>query len=276
MKNNPDFPQFKTISFPARARDYAGPGEYIGEFLFTERYNDQWYRRQYATLGKYSASALLDCNPSMREGGRLSTDGISWEDGTGWPSETAIQWARIWDLAHTSKQRSGDDPDWTAGTLLGFENRPGDLVPHLYVKHVARIREGAVKRDRTIKMHADKDGRFVKQAIENSLDAKDAYEYIAEAIPDISWSKIMLDGDKGVRATPLESIFEAKAHVHVMRGAWNDEWLDEVIRFDGLGNDHDDQVDNLSGGYIFLLGSGNMRISDKTAAAMRARRERGR
>ncbi len=274
MKKNPDFPDFKVVSYPAKAKDYNGAGKYPGKYLFMERYPESWYRNQYATLGKYSAMALLDCNPTMRDGGVLATDGIMWVDDSQMPDERKLQRVRVWDLAHTAKQRTGDDPDYTAGTKLAFERRAGEPVPYLYIWHVARCRKGAKERDEFMKMHAKKDGYFCKQAIENSLDAKDAYEYIRSAMPDISWTKLTVKGDKLVKASPLEPIFETPGHVIVCRGSWNDEWLEELIRFDGLGNDHDDQVDNLSGGYEFLLGSGTMQISAARKEQMRARRGR--
>lgn len=275
MKENPDFPRFEIMRFPARARDYKNPEAYTGEYLFTERYSPGWYRSQYATLGKYSSAALFDCNPRPREGGILSTDGIVWHDpgDKNIPGETNIKWARVWDLAHTAKQRSGDDPDWTSGTLLAFQSVPGDPVLHLWIKHRFRTREGATKRDALIKLHAEKDGKFVRQAVESSLDSKDAYEYLQRAVPDIVWNKIPISGDKTVRATPLEPIFESAGHVHVVRGEWNEEWLDEILNFDGTGKQHDDGIDNLSAGYIMLAGAG-VQIPDNIREQMRARRNR--
>jgi phage terminase large subunit-like protein len=274
MKKNPDFPQFETLAFPARRRDAKNKDEYPGEFLFLERYPESWYREQYATLGKYSAAALMDCDPQMRGGGILSTDGIVFHDADdkAIPSKTAVQWARVWDLAHTEKQRSGDDPDYTSGTLLAFERRPGDPVPHLWVKHRARFRDGAVERDNKIRFNAMKDGNFAKQVVESSLDAKDAYHYLRKAMPEISWNKIITKGDKVVRCTPLEPIFEAEGHVHVIRGEWNDEWIDELQKFTGSGNEHDDGIDNLSAGYQFLISDGlNISTERKKQLAQRRR-----
>lgn len=274
-EKNADFPQFESIRFPARARDYPGREKYPGEFLFLERYNREWYVSQYATLGRYSSAALMDCDPQMRTGGVLSTDGIVWYDRGDWeiPSETNIQWARIWDLAHTAKQRSGDDPDYTSGTLIGFERRGGDPILHLWIKHRVRLRAGAVKRDETIELHAEKDGKFVKQAIENTVESKDAYEYICKNIPGYNWQQINISGDKLARAAPLEPIFEAPGHVHVLRGDWNDEWLDEIVKFTGTGNEHDDGIDNLSAGYIMLVDQ-RRKLSPGRRAEMAARRNR--
>jgi predicted phage terminase large subunit-like protein len=271
MAENPDFPQFKVLSFPAKAADYTGEGTYPGKYLFLERYDEAWYRSQYATLGPYSSSALFDCNPIIRTGGRFDISTIDWQDEM--LVHTDKRWARIWDLAHTAKERAGDDPDWTSGTLLSFFKEPGDPVPHLYVANVTRTREGAAKRDRIIKGLATSDGPYVRQALGYSLDAKDAFEYLKAALPDISWTAILEQGDKGARATPLEPIFAAPYHVHVKKGDWNNDWIDELLRFDGTGKGHDDQVDNLSDGYTLQVGNapGDPRIG-AALAERRARR----
>jgi hypothetical protein len=273
MIKNPEFPQFKIISLPARAKDYKGPGEYPNEYLFEERYPKSWYIMKYATMGKYSSAALMDCNPRIQGGEILTTEFIEWVD----PDDPRLirikaQWWRIWDLAHTAKQRAGDDPDYTSGTLLCFFRVPGDQVPHLWIRNVVRCQEGSVKRDALIKKTAERDGRFVKQAVETSLDSKDAYYYLRKNMPEISWNQIKLHGkgDKRVRVTPLEPIFEAKYHVHVIRGSWNQDWIEEVETFDGLGKHHDDQVDNLSSGYIIAV-DGRQKLSDEQRALLRAR-----
>jgi predicted phage terminase large subunit-like protein len=272
MQDDDNFPKFESLSFPAKARNYKGEGKYTGKYLFLERFTEDWYKSQYATLGQYSAAALLDCNPQIRTGGQLSTDGIVFQDIKEFPDLFRIKYARIWDLAHTKKQRTKDDPDYTSGTVLAFQEVPGDPVLHLWVKHVMRIREGANKRDAKIKQVATIDGTFIRQAIEDSPDAKDAYQYITKALPQISFNKINISGgDKTVRATPLEPIFETPNHVHVAKGDWNLDWLDEIMKFPG--GTHDDQVDNLSAGYIFLV-KNKMVIDDKTKQELAQRRNR--
>jgi predicted phage terminase large subunit-like protein len=268
MAANPDFPQFEVLSFPARAADYKGEGKYPGKYLFLERFNETWYRSQYATLGPYSSSALFDCNPLIRSGSRFDLSTIDWQDEM--RVDPSKRWVRIWDLAHTAKQRAGDDPDWTSGTLLAFEDEPGDPVPHLYVANVTRTREGAAKRDQLIESIAKADGVYVRQALGHSLDAKDAFEYITKALPEFSWTAIIEQGDKGARATPLEAIFAAPYHVHVKNGEWKADWVDELLRFDGSGKDHDDQVDNLSAGY--QLQKGGPVADPRAGAALAARR----
>jgi phage terminase large subunit-like protein len=272
MKEDPEFPRFEILRFPARASKYKGPGKYPSEYLFEERYSKKWYREQYATLGPYSSAALLDCDPQMRTGAILSTDGIIYVDTV--PGELDLKWARVWDLAHTKKQRKSDDPDWTRGTRLAFEMKPGDPVPHLWISHSVRVREGAVLRDKKIKETAHMDGRFTKQAIEISSDSRDAYDYLKEAVKDYAWHKVEIagKGDKVVRATPLEPIFAAKGHVHLKRGEWNADWLDEVMNFDGSGGFHDEAIDNMTAGYLMLGPSSSVRMSDTTRSKLAARR----
>jgi len=273
MKDDPAFPRFELLSFPAKAQDYRGKGFYPGKYLFLERFDESWYNSQYATLGRYSAAALLDCDPTQRIGGQLSTEGIIYHDISECPDVYRLKWARVWDLAHTEKQRQKDDPDYTSGTLLAFERRPGDPVLHLWIKHVKRVRLGASKRDAEIKRIAQMDGPVIRQAVESSLDSKDAFEYLQQNVKGVMWHDIPIKGDKTVRATPLEPIFEAPGHVHVIRGDWNQDWIDEIEKFTGTGKEHDDQVDNLSAGYIFLVGS-TFHISEKHRRQLAQRRKK--
>jgi phage terminase large subunit-like protein len=267
MLSEPDFPRFESMQFPAKAIDYKGEGNYPNEYLFEERYGKEWYRGQYATLGKYSASALMDCNPMLRTGGRISIENIEWIEEI--PKGKSLSIVRIWDLAHTAKQRGGDDPDWTSGTKLAFERVPGEPVPFLWVFDVMRTRDDAPARDAKIRTISRMDGTQVRQAVESSLDAKDAYPYLRDSMPEISWQRIDLGkGDKATRAVPLEAIFEAKSHVKVMHGAWNDAWIDEILRFDGLGKEHDDQVDNLSAGYHMQMGAGKVSVPSGNVRAL--------
>lgn len=58
MKKDPDYPRFESLIFPARKG-----GEDGWDVLFPEQYSADWYARQRASLGSYSAAALLDCDP---------------------------------------------------------------------------------------------------------------------------------------------------------------------------------------------------------------------
>jgi hypothetical protein len=257
QKEDRHFPKFEELVFPAKAENYRGPGEYKNKYLFMERYDEGWYQRQYATLGRYSAAALLDCDPYSRTGGILNIKNIVFHDlnDPEVPKLNQIKWAQVWDLAHTAKQRTGDDPDYTSGTLMAFNFEKGDPVPHLWIRNRIRIREHATERDKIIDFNTRKLPGFITHGIESSLDSKDAFQYIRNALPQYSWKEIKCTGDKAVRAVPLEPIFDAEGHVHVIRGDYVDDWLTEIESFTGTNKEHDDGVDNLTAGYELLVHS---------------------
>lgn len=265
---DPHFPKFKVVSFPAmdgdveigiRDKEKYGDNKYHLEnihykWLFPERYDEKWYESQFASLGSYAASGLLQCNPQVRGGNLLDTGKIRYHNSE--DDFPRTKYYRVWDLAHTAKQTQKNDPDWTSGTLLTYTKVDG--VWHLWIKDVSRIRASAGERDTFIRAVAEKDGMGVSVAVENSMDSKDAVDNL----------KVILNGlrkvipqnisiDKVARAGYVEPIFEA-GNVHILRGSWNLEWLQEVKEFPS--GKHDDQVDNFTAGYFLICqGVGQIR-----------------
>ncbi len=245
MKDDPEFPRFDFITFPAFSDDYE-----TGT-LFPERFPMQWYVTQRATIraryGEHGVAALLQCEPTAREGGLLKTNKIQYHDLLEFPQY--LQWARIWDLAHTEKQRVKADPDYTVGILMAFDLL-GD-TPHLWIKDVVRVRESAPKRDEIIESTTERDGPYVRVGILCGTDSKDAYETLSASLSGTrSIEPLAEHGDKVVRATPLEALFEA-GNVHLPTGCdWTHEFVAEVGAFPRGA--HDDQVDPLSGGAVML------------------------
>jgi len=261
-KNDPEceeydekFPKFETLSFPARAEMYHTPSDYPGEYLFLERFSREFYEAQYATLTPYESSALYDCSPISKGGAILKTDKINYCNEMQvqeWPKD--LKWLRVWDMAHTAKQRTGSDPDYTAGTLLAYRkgerNAIGEYQWHLYIKNYVKFRENATQRDNKIIEIAKADGNSVKIVIENSLDAKDAAYYLQDRLSGIrTVHPVNCKGDKVTRCSPVEAIFEY-GRVHVAKGEWNKTWAEELLRFDGSGKSHDEAIDNITAGWI--------------------------
>ncbi len=272
--NNPEsddyeeaFPVFEKAHMPARAKDYDGPGEYRGDHLFSGphtyrgktyqgRLSDKWYREQYSILGRHAA-ALLDGNPISESGDILNTEYINWiNDESEFPD---ITYARIWDLAHSAKKSTGDDPDYTGGTLLGlqrigYNSEIKEPIYALWIKHFYYIREKASIRDQHIIRIAKKDPADSLIAIENSLDNMDAVDTLKSKMRGFKTVHPINTGkkDKVRRSVPVQPIFDA-GNVNVMRGAWNTEWLKQIAGFDGRGKTHDEAVDNITAGYQFLV-----------------------
>jgi predicted phage terminase large subunit-like protein len=249
MKDDPLFPRFKFINIPAFNKDYP-----TGT-LFPERFSKNWYNQQRATLGDYGTASLLQNDPVQRGGNMLCTDCIQRHEALSeYPKN--LRWFRVWDLAHTAKERTKQDPDYTSGTLLAFNEIDG--MTHLWIKDVQRMRKAAPERDRTILTVTNFDGAYVQVGIEDSIDSKDAFSALSRIL---SGKRMVLSAkgvrDKVIRATPLEPIFKA-GNVHVPASApWLQDWLLEISAFPSGA--HDDQVDNLSAGYALFKKTGDSR-----------------
>jgi len=249
MSEDENFPHFISLKFPAMSASYKN----ADGILFPERFSKDWYLQQKAVLGDYGFQSLMQLEPVKRGGNMLNTDCIQRHLSVSeFPKN--LQWFRVWDLAHTAKERAKADPDWTSGTLLAFNIIDG--MPNLWVRNVDRMRKNAPERDAEIKSVTMLDGPLVKVGIGNSSDAKDTIATMRELLKG---KRIILSvaekKDKVVRATPLEPIFKA-GNVHVVQGEpWLDDWIAELTAFP-FGS-HDDQVDNLSAGYAIWQQQGN-------------------
>ena len=225
------FPKFKVLSFPAmngeveigiKDKKKYGDNKYHLEnikykYLFPERFDEDWYKSQFASLGSYASSGLLQCSPQVRGGNLIKVDKVKMHsDVKDFP---IIKYYRVWDLAHTEKQTQKADPDWTSGTLLAFR-KIGDLW-ELWIKDVARIRANAPERDNFIRAVAEKDGNGVTIAVENSIESKDSLNHLNYIFRGrIQVRAIQCNGDKVSRMSYLEPTFEA-GNVHILQGSWN-------------------------------------------------------
>lgn len=271
-KYDPNFPVFEILSFPAKNgkvkiknnNNIEETVEY--DYLFTkkklstgesfdERFSADWYEKKFAILGSYSSSALLQCNPQRRGGNLIDTSKIKYYDTD--EDFPKTKYYRVWDLAHTAKQTNKDDPDYTSGTLLTYTKDNGEW--HLWIKNVCRMRGKSPERDNFIRAATDKDGMNVPVAIENSLDSKDAINNLHSILKGKRMLlPINISIDKIARVGYVEPIFEA-GHVHILRGDWNLEWLNEVQAFPS--GSHDDQIDNITAGYMLLCNSNSNKVS---------------
>jgi predicted phage terminase large subunit-like protein len=265
-KNNenydPEFPQFNVVTLPAMSGDVdihdydTGKLKHVKyEYLFPERFSPEWYKQQRASLGEYGSASLLQCNPQIRGGRMIKLNKIQYHDTIA--DFPKVMFTRFWDLAHTEKQTQKNDPDWTSGTLLTYTQRNG--LWELWIKDVGRFREDAPQRDRMVRAVTDKDGQGVPIVIESSLDSKDAYKTMREILMGKRIVQPLQTGkDKVVRMSPVLPIFEA-GNVHILRGEWNYDWLHELNDFPSGA--HDDQVDNISAGFMWYEANAGAVIS---------------
>lgn len=238
MKNNPEFPRFEELCFPAESEKY--PTGY----LFPERYDVKWYKEQRAMLGRYNAAGLMDCDPEYRGGNMIKTDRIQYADGGDIP--TGLLWVRVWDLASTEKERAKADPDYTAGALVAYKEDK-DKTPTLYISDVKWIQAEAPERDKMIVKTAEDDGPGVWVGVEKVAGYKDAYttmkgvlsgKYVVHGI-ECAKDKVM------TVAETIEAPFEG-GRVVMRKAWWNDHVVKELSQFPK--GKHDDIVDAIAKG----------------------------
>lgn len=236
------FPQFERWSFPAWTEDYG--------WLFPERFSPEWYRSQEAALGAYSSASLLYLNPTIRSGNLLRADRVQVHAHFPSPATDAPM-CRFWDLASTQKQRANDDPDFTWGSKVSLTYEHDDGIPDVWIHDSKYCQAEAPKRDALIGSTIESDGPDVVQVFESVAGYLDTYRVFRERFMPRGFliRSFTPRNDKVVNATPLEMSFEL-GRVHVQRGAWNQEFLEQCSAFP-LGN-HDDAVDSLAGAFRAL------------------------
>ena len=143
---------------------------------------------------------------------------------------------RAWDLAATEASL-GNDPDYTAGALLGR-----DKDGRFFVLDVCRTRSTPRGVIDFIRATADRDGKDVPIRFEEEggSGGKFAVAEVVKALAGYRVQAVKPTTNKAARAGPLASQAEA-GNVFLVRGPWNDAFLGELSRFP-VGN-HDDQVD---------------------------------
>ena len=151
-----------------------------------------------------------------------------------------IRWVRYWDFA-ASEEKEGEDPDWTAGVLMGEYG--GDI----YIKDVKCFRENPGKTIKTVIETAEEDG--VKTAVrweeEKGSAGKFNTSHLSGKLLGYDAKSDPVTGDKIERAKPLASAAYNR-HVYLVKAAWNSKYISEATMF-GSGRGKKDRIDASSG-----------------------------
>lgn len=216
-----------------------------GELLFPARFPPEVIERDKKVMGSYAAAAQFQQRPAPRGGGMLKTEHIQIVND--WPRHGRV--VRVWDFAGTEKKQ-GNDPDYTVGVFMTlFDGR-------VWIVDIVRGRWEAAGVESVTKQTAMRDGQetpiLLKEEPGSSGKAVSAHYqrrvllgYAVRAKPDT--------GSKVLRAQPLAAAIEA-GNVSIVRGAWNDAFLDEARVFPAGA--HDDQVDAAASAFLELTQSG--------------------
>ena len=250
MKEVEDFPKFHIIRFPARKpkRNETGDvekdqkGNVTYEYLFPERFPDEWYEGHYASLGALSAG-LLDCSPTLEGGEQFKIERVKKVPLSAFPAD-AVR-VRGWDLA-SSIPTDTTDPDWTVGAEISVERLDGGRV-RIWVWDVEMMKKEAPERNKRIV-------RVIKQDIEagrrkgvmESFGAyKDAYSTMVRLINlkglNYQLKSSKQSGSKEAKLSDLENSFYY-GEVYIPEGVyWAEEFLKQFGEFPN--GDHDDICD---------------------------------
>lgn len=254
MEAEPDDPEvdrFIRVRLPAIAEepdeDFPEPdplGRAVGEALFPERFPVPKLRPHMSS--PYTWNSLYQQRPAPLEGGLFEK---------GWfeivpkvPRDVRIKkWVRRWDLASTDPKK-GEDPDFSVGLLLGL----GD-DDRIYVVDMVRVRQSPGKLNQTLKQTVHRDGRVVRQRMEQEPGSagKIAIWHLARGpFAGYAFRGVRTTGSKTLRAETVSNAAE-RGEIVLIKGRWNRDFFKEVTKFPNAA--HDDIVDALSGGYEDLV-----------------------
>lgn len=220
---------------PARrcetAIGFKDPRTYDGELLDPVRFTRSAVDKLKRDMGSYAYSGQYQQRPSPRSGGMFQRGDFEIVDAV----PAGAMRCRAWDFA-ASKETPGKQPDWTAGLRMAH------VGGVFYIEDVRRDRWTPGDVEKNLKNTASQDGLNVRIRMPQDPGAAGKADagtklkllagYDVKALP--------VSGDKATRAKPASAQAEA-GNVKLVRGPWNDAFLDEVCTFPN--GTFDDQVD---------------------------------
>ena len=220
------------------------PGDYReteGQLLWPELFDEERVTSVETEIGSYATAGQLQQRPHPREGAMFLRKHAQYCEKNEVPKGGVI--VRGWDLAATDASApNARNAAYTAGVKVRYAKRK------IYIEHVVRFRGSSHKVRTTMRNVADQDGRIV--AIDFPQDPGQAGKAQAEDIAaDFPRHRAFYSpesGDKTVRADAPAAQWEA-GNVIIVRGDWNDAFLDELCAFPG--GQFADQVDAFSRAY---------------------------
>jgi len=158
-----------------------------------------------------------------------------------------IKQVRAWDQAGSIVKTDKDDPDWTAGVLMG-KGADG----YFYIMDVEKFRSEGSQVDKRIQNIASLDEKktFIRLAQDPGAAGKTQAKSQVRMLAGYNVRIRTVTGDKETRAKPLSSQWEA-GNVKLLRGDWNEEFLKEMENFPE--GKHDDQVDAASDAFSEIV-----------------------
>jgi len=218
---------------------FKDPRTYKGELLDPVRFPRDVVEKLKRDMGSYAYAGQYQQNPTPRGGGLFQKADFKI---VGAKPNTCGQPVRAWDIAAT-EETGQNDPDYTVGVKISrcLESQ------NFYVEHVERGRWSPARTEAMIKTTADLDGVGVKirLPIDPAAAGKIVADTLIKKLAGYTVKALRITGEKSVRASPAAIQVEA-GNVYLIKGDWNDAFIEELCRFPRAG--HDDQVDAFADG----------------------------
>lgn len=157
---------------------------------------------------------------------------------------------RYWDRAATEPHAENKDPDWTVGVRMA---RSPDKI--IWIEDATRMRGAPGAVESTIKATAEMDGRSLPVCLEQdpAQAGKAEMSYYVKSLQGFNVRAIPKRTNKLTAAGPFSAQCAA-GNVRIVRGPWNEAFLQTLEQFPEKGA-HDDDVDAASGAFNTLTGN---------------------
>lgn len=224
-----------------RCRTYffRDPRKEEGELLWPARMPAEVVERDKKTMGTYAVAAQFQQRPTPRGGGMFKRDWFEVVEAA--PATGTV--VRGWDLAASETLTAA----FTSGVKM---RRTSEGI--FYIEDVVRFRGSPGKVDQTLKNTTSQDGYMVRVDLpqDPGQAGKSQVKYFTRLLAGYNVRCSTESGSKETRAEPFSAQAEA-GNVKLVRGLWNDEYLDELCLFPF--SDFKDQVDASSRAFSALI-----------------------
>jgi predicted phage terminase large subunit-like protein len=210
---------------------FSDPRQDDGQLLDPVRFPRETVEALQRDMGSYAYSGQYQQAPTPRSGGMFQRGDFEIVDAV----PAGGRRVRAWDFA-ASQQKHGKQPDWTVGLMMLM------VKDTFYVEDVRRGRWSASDVETNLKNTASQDGQAVTVRMPQDPGAagKADAETKVKLLKGYSVVVKPISGDKATRARPASAQSEA-GNVKLLRGPWNEQFLNEVCAFPN--STFDDQVD---------------------------------
>lgn len=218
---------------------FRDPRKKENQLLWPDRMSQKVVDRDKKNMGTYAVASQFQQRPAPRGGGMFKRDWFEVVEAA--PASGSV--VRGWDLAASETISAA----FTSGVLM---RRTSEGI--FYVEDVIRFRGSPGKVDQALKNTTSQDGYMVRIDIpqDPGQAGKAQVKYYARLLAGYNVRSSPETGSKETRAEPYSAQAEA-GNVKLVRGLWNDDYLDELTMFPF--SDFKDQVDASSRAFSALI-----------------------